>query len=94
MLQALARYDGNAFNSELVSGLVTKAMYNKCYGVVSLDIKRVADQIQDDAMKSFLLNFRVDTKGAYDFIVLITYDNTIYIDRVLGSVVSAEEATR
>lgn len=93
-LQALAQFDGNAHGSELISGLVTKSMYQRCYGVVTLDVKRVADQVQDDAMKSFLLNFRVDSKGTYNFIVIITYDNTIYIDRVLGTVVSPEEATR
>jgi hypothetical protein len=93
-MQALAQFDGNAHNSELISGLVTKSMYQRCYGVVTLDVKRVSDQVQDDAMKSFLLNFRVDSKGTYNFIVIITYDNTIYIDRVLGSVVSPEEASR
>jgi len=91
MLQALALVNGNAHESELISGLVTKSMFQRCYNVYTLDLKRVADEVQDDVLKSFMLNFKIDTKGAYEFVVLVTYDNSVTIDRIGGSVTSADD---
>jgi hypothetical protein len=91
MFQALAMHNGNSFSSELITGLVTRSMYQKCYGVLSFDLKRISDEVQDDSLKSFMLNFKIDTKGTYDFVVLVTYDNSVVIDRLGGSVSSASD---
>ena len=91
MLQDLGLVNGNSHGSELISGLVTKSMFQRCYNVYTLDLKRCADEVQDQVLKSFMLNFKIDTKGAYEFVVLVTYDNSVTIDRIGGSVTSAED---
>ena len=86
LVQAISRMNGNAYDSDFCSGLITKSMWNKCYGVAVLDLKNVQDAVQDDGVKSINLSFKVDssTASAHDFLILVTYENITYMDRVNG----------
>ena len=61
-------------------------MWEKAYGVYILNLQKVNDQTQDDLAKSFQISFRVNTKDTvkYDFIILLEYQMTKYINRISG----------
>jgi hypothetical protein len=82
----MARMNGNAYDSDFCSGLITKSMWNKCYGVTILDLKTAQDAVQDDSVKSINLSFKVDSSPglAHDLLILVTYENITYMDRING----------
>jgi hypothetical protein len=85
ILQSLAAINGNSYKSALMSGTVTKSMWDKCYGVYTIDVLR-GDAVADSALKTFQLKFKVDTPGSYDFIIIMEYQNDIAIHRLSGMV--------
>ena len=89
LLPLLAQNNGNSYVSDYFSGQVTKSMWEKCYNVYSLDIRRVVDEVTDTASKSFQLEWKIDTNNTYDFLVFIVYQNSLAIDRLTGTITSA-----
>ena len=86
VLPLLAQENGNSIKSQFFSGQISKSMWEKAYNVHSLDLRRVADEVQDSQSKSFQLTFKVDTIATYDFIIIVTFQNSLTIDRVSGMI--------
>jgi hypothetical protein len=84
-LTNLANINGNSFRSELMSGQITKSMWDRCYGVYSIDMLR-GDEISDSALKTFQLKFKCQSKGKYDFVIIMTYQLNVAIHRLSGLV--------
>lgn len=91
VLPLLAEQNGNAVKSKDFSGLVSKTAWEKCYNVFAFDLQKVGDEISDNMPKSFQLQFQVNAKStvSYDFYFVMTYQNTMYIDRATGEVTSS-----
>jgi hypothetical protein len=68
-----------------MSGQITKSMWDKCYGVYTIDVLR-GDAVADSPLKTFQLRFKVDTAGSYDFIIITEYQNDIAIHCLFGMV--------
>ena len=88
VLQNIAQLNGNSFKSDFISGQITKSMWEKCYNVFTLDMRRVADEVQDASNKSFQLTFKLDTAETYDFLIILTYMNKLTVDRLTGQITS------
>ena len=90
VMSLIGKYNGNAVKSNQFSGQITKSQWEKAYSVYMLNLQKVNDQTQDDLAKSFQITFRVNTKNTadttikYDFIILLEYQMTKYINRVTG----------
>ncbi len=63
-------------------------MWQKAYNVFTFDMKKVEDEVQDNVLKSFQINFKVDTVNIYDFMVILSYQNELNVDRLTGMVTS------
>jgi hypothetical protein len=72
----------------MFTGQITQSDWEKCYGVYVFDLEKVADELQDNIAKSFTLNFTIDTLKSvvYDFIVMISYETELYLDRATGEI--------
>jgi len=66
-------------------------MWARCYNVCAFDLQKVSDEIQDNILKSFQLTFTIDTLAAvsYDFLMIITYQSELYVDRITGEVTTS-----
>lgn len=86
VMSLIGKYNGNSIKSNQFSGQITKSQWEKAYGVYMINLQKVSDQTQDDLAKSFQISFRVNTKDTvkYDFIILLEYQTTKYINRVSG----------
>lgn len=89
VMQLMANINGNSLKSKFMSGQITSTMWQKAYNVFAFDMKKVEDEVQDNVLKSFQINFKVDTVNTYDFMILLTYQNEMNIDRLTGQVTSA-----
>jgi hypothetical protein len=89
LMPLLANQNGNSFKSDFMSGQISRSMWEKAYNVYSLDLRRVQDEVQDNQSKSFQLQFKVDTRGTYNFLIIMTFQNQLTIDRITGQVTSA-----
>jgi len=89
LLPLLAQQNGNSFKSSFMSGQINRSEWEKAYNVYSIDMRRVADEVQDAQSKAFQLTFKIDTNNTYDFLVILTYQNSLSIDRVTGQITSA-----
>jgi hypothetical protein len=89
VLPLLAQENGNSIKSQFFSGQISKSSWEKAYNVHSLDLRRVADEVQDAQSKSFQLSFKIDTTATYDFIIIVTFQNSLTVDRVSGMITSS-----
>ena len=88
VLPLIANVNGNSMKSKFMSGQITSTMWQKAYNVFTFDMKKVEDEVQDNVLKSFQINFKVDTVNTYDFMVILSYQNELNIDRLTGMVTS------
>jgi hypothetical protein len=89
ILPLLANINGNSLKSKMMSGQITQSMWAKCYNVYAFDMARVQDQVQDNLLKSFQIQFKCDTASAtytYDFYYIMVYENELSIDRISGQI--------
>ena len=80
----LAHINGNSYKSKFFSGQITKSMWEKTYGVYTINLEKVTDEIQDNLMKSFQISFKNDNLITYDFIIIITYQMELAVNRPSG----------
>ena len=73
-----------------MSGQITYSMYNKCYGVMVVDLERVSDSTVDDLIRSIQVSWVNSGSLAYDYCILIEFENQIEIDSVTGQVVASD----
>jgi len=61
-------------------------MWEKTYGVYTINLEKVTDEIQDNLMKSFQISFKNDSPNTIwnDFIVIITYQMELSVNRPSG----------
>jgi hypothetical protein len=68
-------------------------MWENGYGVYSISLQKVQDELQDNLMKSFQLIFQVEsstvTTVTYDFYYLITYQSELSLDRSTGTITNS-----
>ena len=88
LLPLIANVNGNSMKSQFMSGQITSTMWQKAYNVFTFDMKKVEDEVQDNVLKSFQINFKVDTTNTYDFMVILSYQNELNVDRLTGQVTS------
>jgi hypothetical protein len=92
ILNMIGKINGNSLKSKFFSGLITKQMWEKSYGVYMFNLEKVDNVITDNAPKSFQIQFNVESVGGsnvsinYDFIVLVDYEIEMYIDRASGQI--------
>jgi hypothetical protein len=84
LLPELANINGNSYKSKFFSGQITKSMWEKTYGVYTINLEKVTDEIQDNLMKSFQISFKNDNQITYDFIIIITYQMELAVNRPSG----------
>ena len=60
-------------------------MWKKCYGVYTINLEKVTDEIQDNLMKSFQIQFKNDNLISYDFIIMISYQMELSVNRPSGT---------
>jgi hypothetical protein len=89
----LESINGASLKSAYFSGQITKSMWEKCYGVYEFDITGSLDEVQDNLPKSFGLEFDVDTVNtlAYDFLVVMTTQSELYLNRATGLLTTSAE---
>lgn len=87
-MQLMASINGNSMKSKFMSGQITQTMWQKAYNVFAFDMKKVEDEVQDNILKSFQINFKIDTLNTYDFMIILSYQNELNIDRLTGQVTS------
>jgi hypothetical protein len=82
--------NGNSLKSKFFSGQITKSMWEKAYGVITLSLEKVNSETEDNLMKSFQITFKNDSPAGlyHDFIIIVTYQSELYIDRSTGVVTS------
>lgn len=89
-MRLMAHINGNALKGLDYGCQITKSMFDQGgYNVYAVNLKKVADEVQDSIMKSFQLMFQVDSVNAnirYDFLYIIDYDTQLDIDRSTGEV--------
>ena len=85
LLPELANMNGNSLKSKFFSGQITKSMWEKCYGVYTINLEKVTDEIQDNLMKSFQIQFKNDNLITYDFIIMISYQMELAVNRPSGT---------
>ncbi len=90
MLPLLGKINGNSLKSRFQTGQITSSMFSKCYNTFTFDMEKCADQIMDNGQKQFQVNFQVDgiQTVIYDFLLIITYQNEVYIDQISGTITS------
>jgi len=59
-------------------------MWEKTYGTYVINLEKVTDEIQDNLMKSFQITLKNDSNISYDFIVIITYQMVLAVNRPSG----------
>jgi hypothetical protein len=79
--------DGNALKSSDLCGLVTRDMYETNYGVIVVDLKRVLNENLDSQRKQLHISFRNDCGVAMNYLLMVSSQNEIGLDRVLSMVV-------
>jgi hypothetical protein len=79
--------DGNCLKSSDMSGLVTRDMYEINYGVVVVDLKRVLNENLDSVRKQLNVAFRNDSGVAMNYLLILSSQNELSVNRVLSSVV-------
>jgi hypothetical protein len=89
LIPLISQLNGNSLKSKFMSGQITFNMWQKAYNVFAFDMKKVEDEVQDNVLKSFQLNFKVDTINTYDFMIVLSYQNELNLDRLTGQITSA-----
>ncbi len=56
----MADINANSLESKFFSGRITKSMFESAYGVYSIDLQKIQDELQDNLMKSFQLIYQVE----------------------------------
>jgi hypothetical protein len=79
--------DGNCLKSSDVCGLVTRDMYDTNYGVIVVDLKRVLNENLDSLRKQLHIAFRNDCGVDMNYLLMVSSQNEITLDRVLCSIV-------
>jgi hypothetical protein len=89
-----SEYNGNSLKSKFHGGQITKSMWEKAYGVYMFDLCKVASETEDNLMKSFQIQFKLNVPSTlyYDFIVMISYQAELVIDRSTGTVTDPRHA--
>lgn len=89
MMQLMANLNGNSLKSKFFSGQITKTMWEKAYNVFVFDMQKVTDEVQDNVIKNFQLQFKVNAKDTvkYDFYVIMEYQSSLTIDKITGEVI-------
>ena len=82
--------NGNSFKSKFASGQITKSMWENGYNVYTINMKKCADESQDNIAKSFQLTYQIEGGVApLDFIYLMDYEVQMLLDRGSGEITSA-----
>jgi len=91
-LSLMGNINGNSLKSKFFSGQITKSMWEKCYGVVTVNLEKVNSETEDNLMKSFQISFKNDSPNSlyHDFIIIVSYQSELYVDRGTGTVTSPE----
>jgi hypothetical protein len=79
--------DGNVLKSSDMCGLVTRDMYELNYGIVVIDLKRVLNENLDSVRKQLNIAFRNDSGVAMNYLLILSSQNELSVNRVLSSVV-------
>jgi len=93
LLPLLGKINGNSLKSRFQTGQITSSMWNKCYNTFTFDLQKCSDEIGDNGLRQFQINFSIDsvTARVYDFLLIVTYQNELYVDQVSGGVTSSKE---
>jgi hypothetical protein len=88
------KYNGNSLKSRFMGGQIKKSDWEKAYGVYAFNLQKVNGETEDNLMKSFQIQFKVDTPNTlfYDFIILVTYQSELYCDRATGVITSPQSS--
>jgi hypothetical protein len=81
-------FAGNATNCIFKNGLVTKEMWQKCYGVIKVDIADQELPEHFDASVKPNVSFTIVSGAAnvlYDFIIIMEYERQLNIDIATGA---------
>jgi hypothetical protein len=73
-----------------MSGQITLSMWKRAYGGMVVDMERVSDSTVDDLIRSIQVSWINDTSLAYDYAILIEFENQIEVDSVTGNVVASD----
>jgi len=93
LLPLLGKINGNSLKSRFQTGQITSSMWNKCYNTFTFDLQKCSDEIGDNGLRQFQINFSIDsvTARVYDFLLIVSYQNELYVDQVSGGVTSSKE---
>ena len=89
-LQLMGKINGNSAKQDhLFSGLITKDMFEKCYGVYSFNLQLTSNEALDDEPKDIFLTWKTNVDGdggkiKYDFFVILEKQKEINLDRSTG----------
>lgn len=88
-LPVQAKLNGNSIRSEVHSGLITKTDFERCYGVIAIDLQKVSDEQTDSLAKQIEVIFTIAGKSSvkWDIVYLTTYQVQTSVDRITGEIV-------
>jgi hypothetical protein len=73
-----------------MSGQNTLSMLRRAYGVMVVDMERVSDSTVDDLIQPIQVSWINDTSLAYDYAILIEFENQIEVDSVTGPIQASD----
>jgi hypothetical protein len=88
VMQLVSKMNGNSTKSLFFSGMITKSMWEKCYGTYVFSLEKCTDEITDNQKKNITVSFRCDTNSTlfYDFIIITEFQMETYLNRALGKI--------
>ncbi len=62
---------------------------------ITINLEKVTSETEDNLMKSFQISFKNDSPANlyHDFIIIVTYQSELYVDRATGTVTSPSSST-
>lgn len=87
-----AMYNGNAFTSDMISGLVTMQDWRSCYNSYVFDLQKARSVEEDDQAPAIRVQFDIDMvpEAKYNFFIIVEYQSAATVDRFRGMFVSSE----
>lgn len=88
-LPTLAKLNGNSIRSENHYGIVSKVDFERCYGVLAIDLQKVSDEQTDSLSKQIEIQFTIagNSNVKWDLYYLTTFQVQTAIDRITGEIV-------
>lgn len=87
-----AMYNGNAFTSDIMSGITTLTDWRSCYNSYVFDLQKARSIEEDDQAPSIRIEFDIDMSNTikYNFFIFVEYQSAATVDRFKGQFESSE----